>query len=743
MSDDAEALKGNSPRHRRAPTLRVRSGACPAVHQLIAVVLLAGAILGCSSASPEGGSSRTDEPVTVATAAPDLTTLPPNALGTRPTPRPPVGGGVAATGDEPALVRLTLAATGADGSGNGNGWGPNISRLVRTSTGDLYTTVLDSGRDPYHRRWRLLRLAAGAQTWSDVAVDSPSRADVYNPPAVLRGPADQLYVVAWPNMQPVLWSAQSNRETAIPGSWYVNQRAPTGTQESSYGAASIGSDGALLIAQAAPGCNACDHENRPGYVHVAARTPSTQNWTGGVYQTAFRHAYLYLLPEGSQALTLAGSLDARYAELGFADPPGASGSYAFNGVRLWQLEAPDRQPAGPLLVRQETPDRGCATVRAFASDVYEDLRGRVHVLYDLLGPSTGCIYTGRHAVIENGRVIADVALAPAGSLSEGVPFSNFSRIIQDRSGVFYVFSVATPPEGGTACVMYLQRGAAGDTDGTNLEPRRQLLLSRDEDCGQLQNHFIAAPRGGSGLEDYVDGVLATGGGARWFSYRLCLRGCAASGATSMPGSAAPAAARTPGPVTPVAAGTPNPTLPATPSATVMATASTLPMPPVPSGTGVPPVPPTGTPTASAGTRTPTATPARPSGDSRTATLLIDPPAVSVRAGETFSLAVYLSGNGTAVSEAAATIRLGNGLSLLEVQAGSCAMHFSRPPSAADPSFAGSLEPPNGQGCVVMVLVLAATAPGNAAVSFSDATVTGAEGEVAILKATTDGVVTAR
>ena len=175
----------------------------------------------------------------------------------------------------------------------------------------------------------------------------------------------------------------------------------------------------------------------------------------------------------------------------------------------------------------------------------------------------------------------------------------------------------------------------------------------------------------------------------------------------------------------------------------MATASTLPMPPVPSGTGVPPVPPTGTPTASAGTRTPTATPARPSGDSRTATLLIDPPAVSVRAGETFSLAVYLSGNGTAVSEAAATIRLGNGLSLLEVQAGSCAMHFSRPPSAADPSFAGRLEPPSGQGCVVMVLVLAATAPGNAAVSFSDATVTGAEGEVAILKATTDGVVTAR
>jgi hypothetical protein len=428
-------------------------------------------------------------------------------------------------GVEPRLEVTEVADSKGLGTGDGNGWGPHASRIVRASNGDVYIVVMGEGRDYYHRTWRVMKRSASDGKWSQVETKGTSAADVYNPPSILIGPDDELYVVAWPNMKPHLWSSATEKETAVSGQWYLNKYAGTRTQESSYGSASIDSKGTIYLSQSSIGCNLCDHENKPGFLYVATKGEKDDDWRFNRFETEYRYTYSYLLPGGGKAFSLVASLDVRYAELGYKTPPNTNVQYAFNGVAMWQIGDAAKTPDGPVTVRQpETQSSSCLTLRTFASDVYQDTKGRIHVIYDLQGPSTNCAYTGRHAVIDDGKVVKDVSLSTGGR-NQGVPFSNYARISQDSKGRFYILTVATPPGGGTSCMIYLQKGTDGDTDGTDLQPQQQIPLSQTENCSNTQNHFIAAPRGGTELSDRLDGFVATDYAAHSFYYRLCLRDC--------------------------------------------------------------------------------------------------------------------------------------------------------------------------------------------------------------------------
>jgi hypothetical protein len=473
-----------------------------------------------------------------------------------------------------------MATNKGSGAGDGNGWGPNISRLVRTSSGDIYTTVVEDGPDLFHRNWRLYKRSEATGQWTLEPTEGTSGANILNPPSILRGPNDEIYVVSWPNMQPYLWSSAAKQDVRIPGEWFINPHVPSGRQESAYGAASIDTKGSIYVSQSSIGCTGCDHENKPGLMYVADRAAGGTAWRSSKFQTEFRHTYNFLLPV-ERGLLIVASLDARYSELGYKVPEGSRLNYAFDGVRQWHLENVTSKPSEPLLVHQEVPDAACPNVRTFASDAYLDTKGRTHIIYDQQGPTTNCIYTGRHAIIEEGRIVKDIPLAPAASLTEGVPYSNFARIIQDAGGRFYIFSASTPPEGGKSCVLYMQRGTEDDTDGTKLEPQVQLPVSTTADCSTMQNHFIAAPRGGTALANVVDGMIAAGHGSQWLYYRLCLRECGSAPAAGPASAATPSPATTPQ-STPSAAETPAPAvLTPTPSPAPTRAPSTPTPPPTP------------------------------------------------------------------------------------------------------------------------------------------------------------------
>jgi hypothetical protein len=392
----------------------------------------------------------------------------------------------------PALEREEVVATdGATGDG-GDGWGAHKLRIVRASDGTVYTTYLTPGSDYTHKNWVLARRTDSG--WQTVADGVAGR----EPVNLLRGPDDELTVLSWPDQAPAMWSSATDTETPVPGAWSETDWP--------YSAAGISPGGDIYLLEDICSCTGST-PNSPGLYGVATRLASSGQWQFSTFNSDYRYAYMFLMPQSDGSLSLTGTRGVLWSELGYTQPPGAFG-YVFNAVRQWSLDGD--QASAPTLIREEQPTGAGQMVIADATDVYVDTAGRTHVLYSLEGSDTGGLYKGRHAILQNGVVISDVP--------NPVMYPNLSRIIQDSSGRFTIFSVC----GSTVTIA---SGLPGDTDGTRLGAPVTLQLRGSYDCNQENNNYIAAPRGGTPLADYVDGAFDVG--PEWVYYRLRLPGTGA------------------------------------------------------------------------------------------------------------------------------------------------------------------------------------------------------------------------
>lgn len=387
----------------------------------------------------------------------------------------------------PRLERLELVTDQAATGSGGNNWGGHQTRIVRTPRG-VFTAYTVSGTGDLARRWRLSERVGN--DWRIVVPGEPAGREPMN---LLAGTRGQMYVIAWPDGLPTLWSASGTalfHPEPIPGDWQKTDWP--------YGAAGINSHGDIFVLQSLG--------EKPGELRWASRLAQASQWRFHVTATDYRFCYTYVLPGPAGALALTATRDVPWQSLGYEKPAGAFG-YVFNAVGSWYTPNAAGEALRMTLVREETPTPSFPLVECnnAQGDTYLDTRGRLHILYTLRGASTHDYQKTRHAVLTGSTILKDVELP--------FEYGHYSRIIQDAGGRFYVFSAA---EGGSELLVY----PALSEDGTALGAPTRLDLQ-----GNKVTYFglaLAAPRCGVPLANFVDGVFPSGQGEKLVYFRVRL-----------------------------------------------------------------------------------------------------------------------------------------------------------------------------------------------------------------------------
>lgn len=390
--------------------------------------------------------------------------------------------GIATARDVPRIERLEVVEENAANGDGGNSWGGHQSRIVRSGK-DVYTAYTVPGADDTHRNWLLKRWTPNG--WTPVA-QGPSGREPMN---LLVEPNGSLDLIAWPDESPVLWHwkrpsrGDKPTEAPVPGPWKKTDH--------SYGAAGIDHEGDLCVLESVG--------EKPGGLVWAYRKGARAAWRTGRIETDYRYCYTYTLPHDG-GLSLVGTRDVLWGSLGWAQPKGAF-KYSFSAVGFWHSPDVATRPFAftPVAEGQETRDVPFVYCDA-QIDNYEDTRGRIHVLYTRSDTATGGKKVIRHAVVEGGRVVKDVAL-PSGGADW--------RIIQDTKGRFYLLC----SDGRVF--------PAISEDGTELGEPTSIDLRGHK--VESMGYFIAAPRSGTKLADYVDGAFPSNDSRSWIYFRLRLR----------------------------------------------------------------------------------------------------------------------------------------------------------------------------------------------------------------------------
>jgi hypothetical protein len=422
------------------------------------------------------------------------------------------------------LVQEDVVTGGAASFPQANGWGSHGDRFVRASNGDLYTVYVTDGTDVYHRGWVLAKRARGSAEWERVAAGVTAY-EPGDPPMVLLGRDETVFVVvisSWDSAAagaPVVWDSRSRRTERIPGRWLTG--AAMREAGALYPSASVDVGGNLYVWEDVP-CPLfggrtsvrCQSANVPGTYYWAYRTAGDGRWHAEEWQNAFRQTYNFLLPRGPGDLWVVGTRDVLNAEAGYACSGGVG--YCFDQVVLsrWRRR---RRPAWSTVVARaaERAVRYAGGHRASAEDAYVDTHGRAHVLVSVVDSTTHGAWKNYHLVIDRDGRMRDIQYS-------SVPYPNLSRITQDASGRFWLYSVGPDPANGHRCEVFIAGGAAGDTDGTRLGPVSVIPFAGRYDCATEDRNFDVSPRSGTALANYIDGVLATNGGRDWVHYRIAL-----------------------------------------------------------------------------------------------------------------------------------------------------------------------------------------------------------------------------
>lgn len=437
--------------------------------------------------------------------------------------------GVRAAGSvAPQLTQVDLVTARASSVPSANAWGANADRMVRARNGDLYTVYVASGSDSEHFRWVLSKRSARRGTWRTVT-SGPTAHQPGNPPAVLIGPTGTVFVVTispWNSAaggRPEIWSSASRRTTVVKGHWLTGRAmVPAGAL---YPAAAIDGRGDIYIWENvictdfryANGRRArCKNVDVPGTVYWGYRRANSRAWHSERWISKSRYAYDFLLPQGNNALTMVGTRDILQApyEAPYACP--GRDHYCLDQTVEARWAHLDGGPSSLIVAHAARGAPGYrGDHRASAEDAYVDVLGSTHVLVTVADATTGGRFANHELVIDPDGHVTD-------TLYYAVPYPNLSRIVQDSSGGFWVYSVGPSLTQKRRCDVYIASAGAANTEGTQFGPTAVLPFPAGFDCTSETRNYDVSPRSGSAPANYIDGVVATNGGSDWVSYRIAL-----------------------------------------------------------------------------------------------------------------------------------------------------------------------------------------------------------------------------
>lgn len=446
--------------------------------------------------------------------------LPLLSLLSRPVDTQPAPSPVAA----PALVQQDLVSSEGSSAPHGNGWGAQADRIVRAPDGDLYTTYVTDGSDSGNLVWVLAERSAGSNEWQTLTHGVMDSAG--GPPEVLLGPTGTVFVISispWNSASagaPVIWNSQSRTTAPIPGRWLTG--AAVRDAGALYPAASIDGHGDIFFWEDVPcsdfrladgSATHCRSPNVPGTYYWAYEDATDGRWQAEQWQSAGRLTYDFLFPNDRGGMTLVGTRDILQApEEAPYECPNGSG-YCFDQTVLASWPDVDK-PATATIVGRAAVNAPSykGDHRAEADDAYVDMEGRTHALVGVVDASTDGAYENHQLVIDPDGAIRDVPYT-------GVPYPNLSRIVQDPSGRFWIYSVGPGPDG-HHCEVYI--APAGGADGTRFGPVTKIPFAGTWDCASEERNFDVSIRSGSAPAYYIDGVVPTNGGQDWVHYRIAL-----------------------------------------------------------------------------------------------------------------------------------------------------------------------------------------------------------------------------
>ncbi len=352
-----------------------------------------------------------------------------------------------------------------------------------------------------------------------------------NPPAVLIAPSGTVFVITitpWDSRgagAPQIWDSASRSATIVRGHWLTGKAVVV--SGSLYPDAAIDRAGDIYIWENVPCTDfrysngkslQCKNVDMPGTVYWAYRRAGSRVWHSERWVSAYRYAYDFLLPQGRGSLKVVGTRDIIQApyEAPYACPNGTR--YCFDQTVQAQWTNLNAPPSSLIIGRAATDAPGYAgDHRVSAEDAYVDTLGRTHVIMSVVDASTNGTYEDHQLLIGANGTTEDVAYS-------GVPYPNLSRIVQDPSGRFWIYSVGPDLVNRHRCDVFIAAAAPGSTDGTQLGAATLIPFSRRYDCSSETRNYDVAVRSGTALANYIDGVVATNGGADWVHYRITLPG---------------------------------------------------------------------------------------------------------------------------------------------------------------------------------------------------------------------------
>jgi hypothetical protein len=393
------------------------------------------------------------------------------------------------------LLSRELVTSSAVGGNGGNGWGAQKLRVARSATGDIFV-VYPTGADNTNKTYILMHRAPTG-VWSQVDSGDGGR----ETPLLLIGPRNTVYLVTWAGGSPSLVnegvdSTGPRTVNSIPGSWQRDDNSP-------YAGAAIDTSGNLYVEENTTSNLTTDV---PGMINLAWTTggPSGR-WHFTTLKPSIRFAYPFLLPDDSGGIDIVASSGVPWSSIGYSQPGDAFG-YVFDRVYDWHTRSLQSTPLRATPVAYDPQPHGTSDyVHVFAQDAYRDTAGRVHILYTIQGPDTGQVIIGHHAILAHGSVIKNTRVADGYCPNE-------ARMIQDAAGRFYVLSQCNRAT--------LTVWPADTATGTTLSSLVILNLK-----SAVSNYdYLAAPRGGTRLANFVDLVYPSSSDTKLVYARIQLAG---------------------------------------------------------------------------------------------------------------------------------------------------------------------------------------------------------------------------
>jgi hypothetical protein len=428
-------------------------------------------------------------------------------------------------GAVPTLESSELVTDAASSVGVANGWGAHGNRIARTANGNLYVTYVTDGADTDHFQWHLAELAHGSPTWHEIASGITNH-QPGSPPHVLVQ-QNQVYVITVGTYDdatggaPRIWDSATDSSTVIPGRWLTgdNLRRAGAT----YSAASIDRAGNIYFQEDVPcpffvnldgSSPACHSNNSPGTYYLSRRDENGV-WQEQTWSSDYRDGYNFILPTPSGSIQQVGTRDIQEApyEAPYTCPNGTG--YCYDQVRDYVWPTPDGPPSSPpVVLAASSATEYNGDHYAAAEDGYTDTIGRVHALYTQIDASDNMNYPMyNRTVVQHADGSLHYAII-------NIPYVNLARLVQDTTGRFWVYSVG--PAGDGQCTVFIQGGAADDTDGTVFDPPTSITIPGGYDCWSAVRNFDAAPRNGSRLTNTIDGVVMANYSADVLHYRIRL-----------------------------------------------------------------------------------------------------------------------------------------------------------------------------------------------------------------------------